>query len=95
MIGNAVSFQMGVGAPRMGQPNAVQLQNQYLPPGQFPGSSPGRGSGMNQPGAQTAVPVVWISVNGSHIVSRFLWNLCARKNLKRSLNQVPVWRIIN
>lgn len=42
----------------MGQPNAVQLQNQYLPPGQFPGSSPGRGSGMNQPGVQTAVPVV-------------------------------------
>lgn len=47
----------------MGQPNAAQLQNQYLPPGQFPGSSPGRGSGtvsMNQPGAQTAVPVVRI-----------------------------------
>lgn len=53
---------MGVGAPRMGQPNAVQLQNQYLPPGQFPGSSPGRGSGMNQPGAQTAVPVVRFSI---------------------------------
>ncbi len=45
----------------MGQPNATQLQNQYLPPSQFPGSSPGRGSGpvgMNQPGAQTAVPPV-------------------------------------
>lgn len=45
----------------MGQPNAAQLQSQYLPPGQFPGSSPGRGSGavgMNQPGAQTAVPAV-------------------------------------
>lgn len=45
----------------MSQPNPTQLQNQYLPPGQFPGSSPGRGPGavgMNQPGAQTAVPVV-------------------------------------
>ncbi|KAI3360110.1 hypothetical protein L3Q82_014425 [Scortum barcoo] len=56
---NAPMNQMGMGATRMGQPNATQLQNQYLPPGQFPGSSPGRGSGpvgMNQPGAQTAVP---------------------------------------
>lgn len=47
----------------MSQPNAAQLQNQYLPPGQFPGSSPGRGSGavgMNQPAAQTAVPGVWL-----------------------------------
>lgn len=45
----------------MSQPNSTQLQNQYLPLGQFPGSSPGRGPGavgMNQPGAQTAVPVV-------------------------------------
>lgn len=45
----------------MSQPNSTQLQNQYLPPGQFPGSSPGRvpaAVGMNQPGAQTAVPVV-------------------------------------
>lgn len=52
---------MGMGATRMGQPNSTQLQNQYLPPGQFPGSSPGRGSGpvgMNQQGAQTAVPPV-------------------------------------
>lgn len=45
----------------MGQPNAVQLQNQYLPPGQFPGSSPGQGPGLNQPGVQTSVPVVGIS----------------------------------
>jgi len=54
-------LQMGMGAARMGQPNATQLQNQYLPPGQFPGSSPGRGSGpvgTNQPGGQTAVPPV-------------------------------------
>lgn len=52
---------MGMGAARMGQPNATQLQNQYFPSGQFPGSSPGHGSGpigMNQPGAQTAVPPV-------------------------------------
>lgn len=45
----------------MGQPNATQLQNQYLPPGQFPSSGPGLGSGpvgMNQPGTQTAVPSV-------------------------------------
>lgn len=45
----------------MGQPSATQLQNQYLPPGQFPGSSPGLSSGpvgMNQPGAQAAVPSV-------------------------------------
>lgn len=45
----------------MSQPNPTQLQNQYLPPGQFPGSSPGRGPGavgMHQLGAQTAVPVV-------------------------------------
>lgn len=41
----------------MGQPNATQLQNQYHPPGQFPGSSP---VGMNQPGAQPAVPPVRI-----------------------------------
>lgn len=77
-IGNAVSFQMGVGAPRMGQPNAVQLQNQYLPPGQFPGSSPGRGSGMNQPGTQTAVPVVRISVNGSFL--GFMEFMCLEKS---------------
>lgn len=54
----------------MGQPNAAQLQNQYLPPGQFPGSSPGRGSGtvgMNQPGAQSAVPVVRILLKVSCI----------------------------
>lgn len=45
----------------MGQPNAAQLQTQYLPPGQFPGSSPGRGTaavGINQQGAQTALSVV-------------------------------------
>ena len=56
-------FQMGMGATRMGQPNATQLQNQYLPQGQFPGSSPGLGSGpsgMNQPGPQTTVPQVRI-----------------------------------
>lgn len=44
----------------MGQPNA-QLQNQYLPAGQFPGSSPVHGSGpvgMNQLAAQSAVPPV-------------------------------------
>ena len=49
----------------MGQPNATQLQNQYLPPGQFPGSSP---VGMNQPGAQTAVPSVRIELQ--YLVSR-------------------------
>lgn len=52
---------MSMGSTRMSHPNPTQLQNQYLPPGQFPGSSPGRGPGavgMNQPGAQTAVPVV-------------------------------------
>ncbi|XP_068192711.1 histone acetyltransferase p300 isoform X2 [Antennarius striatus] len=51
--------QMNMGAARMGQPNAAQLQNQYIPPSQFPGSSPGRGSGpvgLNQLGAQSAVP---------------------------------------
>lgn len=55
----------------MGQPNAAQLQNQYLPTGQFPGSSPGLGSGpvgMNQPGAQTAVPPVRISDGDSTIL---------------------------
>lgn len=52
-------FQMVMGATRMGQPNVAQ--NQYLPPGQCPGSSPGLGSGsagMSQPGAQAAVPPV-------------------------------------
>ncbi|KAG7239416.1 hypothetical protein INR49_028887 [Caranx melampygus] len=56
---NSPMNQMGMGATRMGQPNATQLQNQYLPPGQFPGSSPGLGSGpvgMNQPGPQSTVP---------------------------------------
>ncbi|MEQ2170870.1 hypothetical protein GOODEAATRI_004754 [Goodea atripinnis] len=56
-----VSLYMGMGATQMGQPSATQLQNQYLPPGQFPGSSPGLGSdpvGMNQPGAQAAVPSI-------------------------------------
>ncbi|XP_074552379.1 histone acetyltransferase p300 isoform X2 [Halichoeres trimaculatus] len=56
---NASMNQMGMGAPRMGQPNTSQLQNQYLPTGQFPGSSPGRGSGhvvLNQPGPQAPVP---------------------------------------
>ncbi|KAK2833764.1 hypothetical protein Q5P01_017653 [Channa striata] len=56
---NAPMNQLGVGAPRMGQPSATHLQNQYLPSSQFPASSPGHGSGpigMNQPGAQTAGP---------------------------------------
>lgn len=45
----------------MSQPNATPLQNQYLPPGQFPGSSPGHGPGavgMNQSGTQNAVHAV-------------------------------------
>lgn len=49
----------------MCQPNTTQLQNQYLPPGQFPGSSPGLGSGpvgMNHPGTQNAVPAVRIKL---------------------------------
>ncbi|KAG7491521.1 hypothetical protein MATL_G00004320 [Megalops atlanticus] len=44
--------QMGMAAPRMGQPNVTQLQNQYLPPGQFPGAGMG---GMGQPGAQGGI----------------------------------------
>ncbi|AWP18596.1 putative histone acetyltransferase p300-like isoform 2 [Scophthalmus maximus] len=65
---NSPMNQMGMGAPRMGQPNATQLQNQYLPQGQFPGSSPGLGSGpagMNQPGPQNAVPQSASSAPGS------------------------------
>ncbi|TNM96671.1 hypothetical protein fugu_014827 [Takifugu bimaculatus] len=57
---NPSGNQMSMGSTRISHPNPTQLQNQYLPPGQFPGSSPGRGPGsvgMNQPGAQTAVPV--------------------------------------
>ncbi|CAB1338236.1 unnamed protein product [Coregonus sp. 'balchen'] len=62
--------QMGMGNSRMGQPNVGQLQNQYLPQGQFPGSGPGLGTGqpgmaqpgMNQQGiqggmAQTQMPI--------------------------------------
>lgn len=54
---------MGIGTTRMSQPNTTPLQNQYLPPGQFPGSSPGLGPGagavgMNQSGTQNAVHVV-------------------------------------
>ncbi|XP_064869973.1 histone lysine acetyltransferase CREBBP-like, partial [Oncorhynchus nerka] len=48
--------QMGMGPTRMGQP--MVAQNQYLPPGQFPGSSPGLGAGpvgMNHPGPQGGV----------------------------------------
>ncbi|KAJ8263930.1 hypothetical protein GJAV_G00143190, partial [Gymnothorax javanicus] len=41
--------QMGLGAARMTQPNVPQLQSQYLPPGQFPGTGLG---GMGQPGSQ-------------------------------------------
>ncbi|KAG5853973.1 hypothetical protein ANANG_G00032540 [Anguilla anguilla] len=44
--------QMGMGPARMGQPNVAQLQNQYLPPGQFPGSGMG---GMAQQGPQGAM----------------------------------------
>ncbi|TKS91650.1 CREB-binding protein [Collichthys lucidus] len=69
---NAPMNQMGMAATRMGQPNATQLPNQYLPPGQFPGSSPGRGSGpvgMNQPGAQTAAPPNQMSTPPSHPAS--------------------------
>ncbi|XP_061893003.1 histone acetyltransferase p300-like isoform X2 [Entelurus aequoreus] len=57
---NAPMNQMGMGSTRMGQPNATQLQTQYLPPGQFPGSSPGLGAGpvgVNQPGSQAAGPL--------------------------------------
>ncbi|XP_022054717.2 histone acetyltransferase p300 isoform X1 [Acanthochromis polyacanthus] len=44
--------QMGMVGPRVGPPNVNQLQNQYLPQGQFPGSGPGAQPGMAQPGAQ-------------------------------------------
>lgn len=42
--------------PRMGQPNVNQIQNQYLPQGQFPGAGQGVGPaqpGIAQPGTQT------------------------------------------
>lgn len=54
----------------MAQPNATQIQNQYLSASQFPGSSPGLGSGpvgINQPVAQTAVPPVRISHSVANI----------------------------
>ncbi|XP_037834605.1 histone acetyltransferase p300 isoform X3 [Kryptolebias marmoratus] len=50
--------QICMGGTRMGQPNATQLQNQYLPPGQFPVPCSGLGSGqggVNQPDVQPAV----------------------------------------
>ncbi|XP_034415367.1 histone acetyltransferase p300 isoform X3 [Cyclopterus lumpus] len=48
--------QMAMVAPRMGQPNVNQLQNQYLSQGQFPGSGVGSPQpGMAQPGAQTGM----------------------------------------
>lgn len=34
-----------MGTGRMPQPNVAQMQNQYMPTGQFPGSSPVRGPG--------------------------------------------------
>lgn len=52
---------MGMVVPRVGQPNANQLQNQYLSQGQFPGSGPGVGApqpGMTQPGAQGSMAQV-------------------------------------
>ncbi|XP_013855486.1 histone acetyltransferase p300, partial [Austrofundulus limnaeus] len=51
--------QICMGGPRMGQPNATQLQNQYHPPGQFPVSCSALGSGpvsVNQLDSQPAVP---------------------------------------
>uniref|UniRef100_A0AAX7UDJ7 histone acetyltransferase n=1 Tax=Astatotilapia calliptera TaxID=8154 RepID=A0AAX7UDJ7_ASTCA len=58
----------------MSQPNATPLQNQYLPPGQFPGSSPGLGPGagavgMNQSGTQNAVHANQMSTPPSHPAS--------------------------
>lgn len=38
-------FQVNMGTGRMPQPNVTQMQNQYMPTGQFPGSSPVRGPG--------------------------------------------------
>ncbi|CAI5674612.1 unnamed protein product [Oreochromis niloticus] len=66
--------QMGMGTTRMSQPNATPLQNQYLPPGQFPGSSPGLGPGagavgMNQSGTQNAVHANQMSTPPSHPAS--------------------------
>ncbi|KAA0725244.1 Histone acetyltransferase p300 [Triplophysa tibetana] len=37
--------QVNMGTGRMAQPNVSQMQNQYMPTGQFPGSSPVRGPG--------------------------------------------------
>uniref|UniRef100_A0A8C7D3K9 histone acetyltransferase n=1 Tax=Oncorhynchus kisutch TaxID=8019 RepID=A0A8C7D3K9_ONCKI len=64
----ALGQLMGMGNPRMSQPNVGQ--NQYLPQGQFPGSGPGLGTGqpgmaqpgMNQQGnqggmVQTQIPI--------------------------------------
>ncbi|XP_017339139.1 histone acetyltransferase p300 isoform X3 [Ictalurus punctatus] len=47
--------QMPMGPSRMATPNVAQMQNQYLPSGQFQGSSPMHGTGpvgMAQPGPQ-------------------------------------------
>lgn len=54
-------FQMGMGPARMTPPNVAQMQNQYLPPGQFPGSGPMLSSGsvgMTQQGTQGSIAQV-------------------------------------
>lgn len=46
---------MSMGPTRMAPPTVAQIQNQYLPSGQFQGSSPMLGTGpvgMAQPGSQ-------------------------------------------
>uniref|UniRef100_A0A8C7V8C3 histone acetyltransferase n=1 Tax=Oncorhynchus mykiss TaxID=8022 RepID=A0A8C7V8C3_ONCMY len=65
--------QMGMGPTRMGQPNVAQLQNQYLPPGQFPGSSPGLGAGpvgMNHPGPQGVTQLLYLmlGIDSNHLL---------------------------
>uniref|UniRef100_A0A674BE05 histone acetyltransferase n=1 Tax=Salmo trutta TaxID=8032 RepID=A0A674BE05_SALTR len=63
--------QMGMGPTRMGQPNVAQLQNQYLPPGQFPGSSPGLGAGpvgMNHPGPQGGVVQLMLGIDSNRLL---------------------------
>uniref|UniRef100_A0A674BF62 histone acetyltransferase n=1 Tax=Salmo trutta TaxID=8032 RepID=A0A674BF62_SALTR len=62
---------MGMGPTRMGQPNVAQLQNQYLPPGQFPGSSPGLGAGpvgMNHPGPQGGVVQLMLGIDSNRLL---------------------------
>lgn len=81
-------------APRMGQPNVNQLQNQYLSQGQFPGSGPGVGTaqpGMAQSGAQAGMA----QVRGPEVIFLLVQKFCVLKSVPGLIEKFLEYKMPN